>query len=557
MIGKIVTLHRSFFFRALVVYLLCLVPFHAVAEDILIQNVRIINRESEDEIVTVNILVEGDRLKLVSKQKISPKPGMKVVDAQGGIVLGKLAVGSPANLIIVDEDPRKNFDVLLDTKAHASFALHNGVIKKSRVPMKTHVADAESPATTEDPGSGSVGWFAYEPPPIALPISYEGGEKWNHWDNKLFSGAFVVATILDRTNWRPDSATQSMLGDFDDYDTGEIRGFRFGAVGALKFEKPWIYTFFAATSAFDRGFDTSKDAGILLFDYRLDIPTPGNTTFSIGKQKEPISMERTMGLIYEPMQERSAVSDALMPARNFGMVLSGNAFDQDTSWAIGAFNDWMITSVPFDDSASQGVGRVTWVPWASEDDSNLVHLGAGIRYSNAKEGIHYLTEPEIDNSPVFVDTGSLEADGSLTWNLEASWRKGPFWLAAEYTQSDVDAAAFGDPSFNGYHVTASWLLSGEMRAYRRRSGTFGAAPISRPTDVGGWGTWEASARWSYLDLNDSGVNGGEMDVFSLGLNWWLTRSINFNVNWRHINLDRFGQSGSSQAMIARLSFILE
>ncbi|NOX98525.1 MAG: hypothetical protein GXP30_02145 [Verrucomicrobia bacterium] len=549
------TENTSLTLSCLIVFLIWLAPFHSVAEDIMIRNVRIINREAEDEIVTVSILVEGNILKLVSKQDITPKPGVKIVDAQGGVVLGKLAVGGPANLIIVDEDPRKNFDVLLDTKTHASFAMHNGEIKKSRVPMKIHAADVSSTLTADV--SERDRWFAYVPPPVALPISYEGGRKWNHWNSKWFSGTFFAAILLDRTRWQPDFATQSMLGDFDDSDTGELRGFRFGAVGALKFEQPWIYTIFAATSAFDRGFDAGVDDEIIMFDYRLDIPTPGNTTLSIGKQKEPISMERIMSMVYEPMQERSAVSDGLMRSRNFGMVLSGNAFEQQTSWAVGAFNDWVITSVPFEDSASQGVGRVTWIPWASGDESNLVHLGAAIRYSNAREGVRFFTEPEIDNSPVFIDTGSLEADGALTWNLEASWRKGPFWLAAEYTQTDVSAVEYGDPSFNGYHVTASWLLSGEMREYQRRSGTFAAAPIARPTDVGGWGTWEASARWSYLDLNDSGIDGGEMQVFSLGLNWWLKRDLNFSINWRHINLDRFSRNGSSQAMIARLSFYIE
>lgn len=148
-----------------VVFLIGLLTFDAFAEDMLIHNARIINREFEDEIVTVNILVEKDRLKLVSKHDITPKPGMKVVDAQGGVVLGKLAVGSPASFIIVDEDPRKNFNILLDTKTHASFALHNGVVKKSRLPMKTHVIDAPSSTTAGAPAPDSDGWFAYTPPP--------------------------------------------------------------------------------------------------------------------------------------------------------------------------------------------------------------------------------------------------------------------------------------------------------------------------------------------------------------------------------------------------------
>ena len=33
---------------------------------------------------------------------------------------------------------------------------------------------------------------------------------------------------------------------------------------------------------------------------------------------------------------------------------------------------------------------------------------------------------------------------------------------------------------------------------------------------------EAGFRYSSLDLSDGDVDGGEMDTYSLGLNWWLT-----------------------------------
>ena len=66
-----------------------------------------------------------------------------------------------------------------------------------------------------------------------------------------------------------------------------------------------------------------KPVDFSFLDYRLDIPLWGRSALSIGKQKEPISMERIMSLAFEPMQERTAVSDALLPSRNFGVVLNG------------------------------------------------------------------------------------------------------------------------------------------------------------------------------------------------------------------------------------------
>ena len=48
------------------------------------------------------------------------------------------------------------------------------------------------------------------------------------------------------------------VGDLEDFNGGEIRGFRIGVVGTINFEVPWTYTLFAASNAFDKGFD-SKD----------------------------------------------------------------------------------------------------------------------------------------------------------------------------------------------------------------------------------------------------------------------------------------------------------
>ena len=128
--------------------------------------------------------------------------------------------------------------------------------------------------------------------------------------------------VLDRQKWMSqDAQSLSQVGDLAPFDGGEVRGLRFGAVGTLNFPKPWVYTVFAATNAFDKGFDTDNTDDFAIFDLRLDIPVLG-TTLSVGKQKEPISLERTMGLVYLPMQERSAAADALLPARNTGLVLS-------------------------------------------------------------------------------------------------------------------------------------------------------------------------------------------------------------------------------------------
>jgi phosphate-selective porin OprO/OprP len=277
---------------------------------------------------------------------------------------------------------------------------------------------------------------------------------------------------------------------------------------------------------------------------------------SVGKQKEPISMERLVPLTFLPMQERSAVADALLPARNHGVVLSGTSGEWFT-WAAGAFNNWIDSGESFGDTSNQLVGRVTWVPAVSEDESNLLHLGLGLRYSDAKQPIRAATEPEFNNAPIYVDTGTFSADDVMTYNLEAYWRKGPWWVGFEYLGSDVASPESGDPYVSGYHLTGSWAVTGETRAYRKRSGTFDPLPVARPVNQGGWGALELAVRYSRLDLTDGTVSGGEMDIISLGVNWWLSRSAHFGVNYRHISLDRDGIRGDSSGLNARILLLLD
>jgi hypothetical protein len=53
------------------------------------------------------------------------------------------------------------------------------------------------------------------------------------------------------------------------------------------------------------------------------------------------------------------------------------------------------------------------------------------------------------------------------------------------------------------------------------------------------------------------VDGGELDVLSLGISWWLTRRAQFGLNYRDISLDRAGIQGDSSGLGARLVLLLD
>jgi phosphate-selective porin OprO/OprP len=525
-------------------------------ENILVRNVTLIDpaRESEDKII--NILIRERKLEVVTEDKISRHEAGQVVNAHKGFIVGKLEVGELPSFLIFREDPRENFDVMLDTKAYSSFAVHEGVVVKNRLLEDFEDDQVDEPVKT--------GWLAYTPPPMMMPMSYADTSKWNRWETKAVSGIFIAGLFLDRMNWlHQDAVNESRFGDLSEFEGGEIRGLRFGIIGTLNFEKPWVYTIFGATNAFDKGFDAEDVDNFSWFDWRLDIPFFKNSVMSIGKQKEPISGERVQSMMFNHMQERSAVADAMLPSRNVGIVWNGSSPERYTSWGIGVFNNWFDDDQDIKESATQYAGRLTWAPLHTDDDSSLLHMGVGYRYSNAKEGFRYLTEPEFNKSPVYVDTSFgqdsalLPADKLETWNVELSWRRGPLWLASEYTQSKVDSPEFGNPRFDGYWIGLSWVLTGEMRAYNKKSGVFGGVPVSRSVYQSGKGAWELTARWSTVDLNDGRIEGGDMDIASLGLNWWLTPFFGVNLNYRYIWNTRYGIEDSSSGLNSRLIILLE
>ncbi len=520
----------------------------AMPETVLIRNVTLVNQVGEAEDIVVNILLRNRKLDVVTQDKIAADTVELALDAQEGILLGKLDLGEAPNFLILSGDPRDDFKVLLDTATYARFAISDGVIVLNRL---RSILDSVEQAKRS-------GWLAYTPPPLALPISYQDTTKWNRWDTRAISGLFVGAMLVDRQSWRTqDVNSETQVGDLSEFSGGEIRGLRVGVIGTLNFPRPWVYTAFIASNAFDKGFDTDKTDDWKVYDLRLDIPAFAGTTISIGKQKEPISMERLMSLIYLPLQERSVVNDAMLPARNVGVVLSGGAFDQRLTWAGGVFNDWLDTGDSFSAGAVQYIARVTGLPFVSSDQSNLVHLGVGLRFSDANEGLLYASEPEFKQSPNFVGTGFFGANRSVAYNFEASWRKGPFWLLGEYMLNGVDAPDLGSPDFTGFNLTGSWALTGEMRGYNYKSGTFDPLPVSKSVYQGGWGTWEAAARWSDIDLSDGSVDGGDMQILSLGLNWWLSPIFSVNLNYRWVTLDRFGIEGDSSGLLGRVVLLLE
>lgn len=517
------------------------------AQSVLIRNVTMFsqNRGGEDKIVS--IVIRDRKLELISPEEVSTDGVEMALDGKGTYLFGTLELNKQPSFMLIKGDPRVDFSLLLDTARASRFAMERGRIVRNGLPrLKTDGAVAPKRS----------GWLAYTPPPMILPANYRDTHRWNRFDTSWISGIFTGALAMDRVYYTgQDDASRTQVGDLEAEESGASRGLRFGFIGTLNFEQPWVYTIFVASTAFDQGFDPLTTGGLVLFDARLDIPTFGGTTLSLGKQKEPFSMERLMSLLFLPHQERTAYADLLVPSRNVGAVFSGTAFNDYISWAAGAFpasfdaGEGLATS-------NQYVGRVTWVPWSSPDESNLFHLGTGYRISDIQEGQSSVS-PEIFISPEFIDTGLITGDGTETVNLEASWRRGPLWVHSEYMAATVKSPSLDDPVIDGWHVSASYNLTGEMRGYNRRTGLFSPSGVASSVDASGNGAWEIAARYSHTDANDSGLDAGVLDITSVGVNWWLSTAFVVSVNYRWVEFLQGGIDGHSEGLVSRVMLVMD
>lgn len=363
--------------------------------------------------------------------------------------------------------------------------------------------------------------------------------KWNALETKWVNAYAVIGIVLDRSTFSQDAESIAHVGSQDPFDKGDIRGIRIGAVGTINFEKPWTWLLAGATRSWDQGFDTNTDEKFTFFDVALGIPLWGEyARFQIGKMKEPISLERNMGMVFEQFMERPMHLDAFLPSRNTGISVSDMILDDKVTWRVGVFNNWIEQDgVSFSEMSNAYVGRVTAVAYEDKEVDRLLHLGAGYRYSDAKLGItQYRVGPEQSFVDKWLDTGILPADNTKTMNLEATYLNGPLWLAAEYSSVDVISATIGDPTFSGYHVAANYMLTGEKRGYNHRSATVRRVIPDGDFTSGGWGAVGVSARYSTLDLTDGLVEGGEMDVTSLGVIWYTQKASQFHLQWSRANL---------------------
>jgi phosphate-selective porin OprO/OprP len=212
-------------------------------------------------------------------------------------------------------------------------------------------------------------------------------------------------------------------------------------------------------------------------------------------------------------------------------------------------------------------GRVAWTPIKGEDwrahlglnGSVVTQVGDTGPASAVRYPFQLRDRPELTvDGTRLIDTGAIDAEGARQFGLEAGFQKANFLVEAEYFDVEIKRrnSTFSDPSFTGYYVQGSWVITGEPRAWSQDTATWGAPKVGKNFNpkAGEWGALEVAGRYSVADLDDNegneglatpagGIRGGRQEVVSVGVNWYLNPIVRLMVDYQHVDIDRLRANG--------------
>jgi len=319
--------------------------------------------------------------------------------------------------------------------------------------------------------------------------------------------------------------------------------------------------------------------------------------FRVGAWPQPIGLEDQMSTNAQMFLERPGISDVARNLAAGDTRIGAGVFGYDNHWfvsadvtgrTVGVVNTGTVitaSAAPFTTNVGTAqtfgdqvgfVGRAVFTPFHGADWR--VNLGAHGSYVDrpgntggpAATGLIPVSafgvrlrdtaELRVDGTQ-FIDTGTIAAHNASTIGGEFAAQKGPLFAEAEYESVHVDRAdGVASPTFTGWYLEGSWLITGESRLYNASSAAFDGPAVKHPfsRSDGGWGAWELALRYSDADLNFNpgalgtapvadAVRGGDQKVWSVGLNWYPNQVFHFMLDFDHVEVGRLSPNAAVYA----------
>lgn len=279
------------------------------------------------------------------------------------------------------------------------------------------------------------------------------------------------------------------------------------------------------------GYDASGDGKFLDANAKYKIGGSKTHYLQLGQFKMPNSLEELSSTKNNDFISKAAVTNTFAVGRRL---------------AVGygvAGDDWSLTASAFGRELTRnrahgsGYGaRGTWAP--INEKGNVLHLGLSYaNYDTDGDVVRLRARPQADMANRVIDTGTLaDTDRQATLGLEAFWLRGPLKLQGEYMQSSIDRYRAGNADFDatGGYVSAVWNVTGE--AFSNKGGVPGTPGPAEPVR----GMWQVGLRYDTLDLDDGTVDGGRMDAWTAGVNWYLRQNFKLALNYVKVDSERRG-----------------
>ncbi len=295
---------------------------------------------------------------------------------------------------------------------------------------------------------------------------------------------------------------------------------------------------------------TSSPAPLNVWMQVREVPYLGNVR--VGNQNKPIGMTNNTPGAFLPFMERPDNQDAFYGPFDNGYSLGISAQNWTESermtWFYGVFQP--ATNVFGVALNKYTVGaRLTALPWYEDEGQRLIHLGLGYLGGEiVMDQLRDRARPLLRNAPgfavpVLVDTGEIPGSKQYTLAPEFAMVWGPLTIQAEYAGQFLTQAVAsngqnqGTIFYHGGYVEVLYFLTGEHQDYIRREGVFGRVVprhdyhCKKTDGFRGCGAWQIGTRFSYLDLNDKAIQGGQVYDWTAGLNWYLNPNMKVQLNY--------------------------
>ena len=349
-----------------------------------------------------------------------------------------------------------------------------------------------------------------------LPLSYIQENVPFFKKRKAF---FFGRLELDYTNY-----SSGILEDDSGFD---VRRFRVGMAGQTKFDPDWHYKFEMDLS----------DSENTLSDAYLSRHSSKWGKFTLGNQKISQTLSGQTSSTVTPFMERPLPILAFSLQRRLGIGWDGHLKKMSADVTV-------FGADPNEDNGSHGWSARGYFDFIKTGFDHI-HIGGSFMQLSSDGDGQFRARPESHKTDTrLVDTGILPtADISSAIGLEFAAVRGSVKFQGEFYQTEWSRTNNSNLNFNGWYTEASWFVTGEAANYK--NGKF-----IRPIIKSDAGAWELAVRFSNLNLNDKGIQGGEEDNLSLAVNWYSRD--HWRVMGNLIKVESVGPFGEQNPSIAQI-----